>query len=104
MINRNQTKTIALTVRLWTNDLADDGGLIPGHAWDQGTVALIANTLHGVRAVSAPVQFSGLMAIGSAVAEVLQASGVTLHACPVTRRLLAGDFAGTSLERDRSGD
>ena len=43
-------KTIALTVYLFTDEIATEKGkIVPKHAWTSGTVALRSNRAHGIK-------------------------------------------------------
>jgi hypothetical protein len=70
---------IIVTVRFYTNDLAEEEGeIIPRHAWDVGTVGVQANELHDLK-TSGPLHFHAFSEIPTKIEEVLMKSGVTLH-------------------------
>lgn len=41
-------KTIALTIRFWTNDIAPKGKVAPGKCWDSGMVRFKMSSTHGI--------------------------------------------------------
>ena len=72
-------KTIELTVRFWTDDIAPrKGQVVPKHAWTHGTVRPVTNATHGITRGKA-VPFNSLMEIGRAIEKALIAQGVSLH-------------------------
>jgi hypothetical protein len=80
---------IRLSVRFWTNDIADGkGNVLPKHGWTSGVVKLEKNSLHGIRG-GKPVVFRGLLEIGSAIEKALIAGGIQLHPAHQTKRYLA---------------
>jgi hypothetical protein len=41
-------KMIEVKIRFWTNDIAEQGKVIPKHAWASGVVRIEANQAHGI--------------------------------------------------------
>jgi hypothetical protein len=73
------SKTIGVTIRFFTNDLAGQADAVsPGHAWAGGMIYVQANTAHGIKAGD-PFPFQRMAEIPLALEKALQASGVTLH-------------------------
>lgn len=77
-------RMIEIKVRFWTNDIADQKGMIiPKHAWCSGVVRLQSNKSHGIKPEK-PIPFHSLLDIPSAIEKALVAHGIKLH---VPRRM-----------------
>jgi hypothetical protein len=76
-------KLIKVTVYLRTDVLpgANEGEIVPGHAWASGVVRVRPSKAHRLR-VGQPMPFSGMTQVGTAVEEALTAADVTLHLRP----------------------
>ena len=84
-------KMIRLTVRFWTNNIADKKGTVrPKHAWTSGVVKLEGNSLHGIKG-GEPIVFRGLLEIGRAIEQALISGEIRLHPAHQTKRYLAED-------------
>ena len=72
-------KMIELTVRFWTNDIADkDGEIVPKNAWTSGVVSLARNESHGIDPES-PKPFHSLMELPAVIEKVLIKHEIVLH-------------------------
>jgi len=69
---------ISVSVRFWTNDIAEDGQIQPKHAWTSGSVSIDANESHGIGKGSKK-PFNSLLEIGSAIEETLLEHGIVLY-------------------------
>lgn len=79
-------KMIRLSVRFWTNNIADKKGTVrPKHGWSSGVVKLEANPQHGIKA-GKPFVFRSLLEMGSAIEKSLIAGGIRLHPSDKTLR------------------
>lgn len=77
---RHGEKTIALQVRLWTDNLGQPKGTIyPRHGWASGQVYVMKNDSHGIRGSQSPVMFNNLNELPAAVERVLAEVGITVH-------------------------
>jgi hypothetical protein len=81
-------KMIELTVRFWTNNLAEEGQIVPKHAWASGVVKLEPNATHGIDA-SRPTPFQSLPDLFSKIEQLMIEHGVTLHPSRVERKYRA---------------
>lgn len=81
-------KMISVNVRFWTDELAEQGKVIPKHGWVHGVVHLETNPSHGIQP-SKPIPFNSLMEIPVAIEELFIREGVTLHPNSRMRRYLA---------------
>jgi hypothetical protein len=88
-VKPTKTKTIKLSVYLFTDDLADTKGeVLPKHAWSWGTVTLPSNPTHGI-AGSKDVHFKSLSELPGAIERALLQQGVTLHEGKHKKKLFA---------------
>jgi hypothetical protein len=71
-------KMIEVKVRFWTNDIAPDDQIQPGHAWTGGVVRIVPNKSHGISSGDA-TPFNSLLEIGSAIEKVLIDHGIVLY-------------------------
>ena len=72
-------RMIEISIRLWTNDIAEEPGkVIPKHAWTSGVVRIQGNESHGIAAGN-PLPFQSLLDIGSVIEKVLLNHGIVLH-------------------------
>jgi hypothetical protein len=76
--NKWSDKTIEVTVRFWTDGIAEKGTVIQRNAWDSGTVSMKQNKLHWIRP-SAAKPFNSILELPSVLAEVLAAQKIVLH-------------------------
>jgi hypothetical protein len=73
------TNTIGVTIRLFTDGIAEqDGYIMPGHAWAGGTIYVQANGAHQIRSGKA-VPFNRWAELPLKLEQALEAAGVTLH-------------------------
>lgn len=77
-VAKHGEKTIEITVRLWTNDIAELGRVVPKHARTSGVVKVEANKLHGI-SDSKPVPFHSLLDLNSVIERLLIFHEITLH-------------------------
>lgn len=72
-------KMIEVSLRFWTNDIAEEKGkIIPKHAWSSGVVRIQGNDSHGISSGN-PLPFHSLLDIGSVIERVLLEHGIVLH-------------------------
>ena len=72
-------KTIQLTIRFFTNELASaPGNVWPKHAWDRGSVYPIVNRAHGIDHPEGAT-FNSLPQLIVAIEKVLVKTGIQLH-------------------------
>ena len=72
-------KTIAVTVRFWTNDIAQDAGMVePGHCWASGTVYVKQNASHNIGPGEDWV-FNSIDDLPNVIGQALAAQGVTVR-------------------------
>lgn len=72
-------KMIEVKLRFWTNDIAaDDGKILPKHAWASGVVRMERNRAHGV-VPGKPIPFHSLLDISAAIEKALIEHRITLH-------------------------
>jgi hypothetical protein len=72
-------KMIEVKIRFWTNDIAEQGKVIPKHAWASGVVRIEANQAHGI-VPGKPRPFHSLLDVTSVIEKVLIEHGIVLHA------------------------
>jgi hypothetical protein len=73
-------KTIKIKVVFWTNNIADEPGVIrPGHALYSGMAHIEANPAHGIESQPNPVPFNSPDELQRAIESSLKISGVTIH-------------------------
>ena len=83
-------RTIEITVRFWTNELAGGkGSVLPKHAWPGGTVRMSRNETHGIKP-KAPRPFNSPMELPAVLEKVLIDHGVVLHLNRRMRRYWVG--------------
>jgi len=72
-------KMIEVSLRFWTNDLAESKDKIkPKHAWSSGVVRMQGNESHGI-VPGNPKPFHSLLDVGAVIEAVLISHGVILH-------------------------
>ena len=76
---RNQ-KTIEVTLRFWTNNLARKKGyVLPKHAWPSGVAFVQKNDTHGIKSAN-PRPFNSLLDVGAVIESLLVEHQIRLHA------------------------
>jgi hypothetical protein len=68
-------KTVLMTVRFFTSDLAGPGLIRPRHVWDQGFIRVMPNEAHGIADFKKP--FHGMTELR--LEDVLAEAGITVH-------------------------
>ena len=81
-------KMIEVKVRFWTDDLAEEGHIIPKHAWTAGVVRMKRNESHGI-VPEAPIPFNSLAEVSAVIEQVLIDHEIRLHASRRTQRYLS---------------
>jgi hypothetical protein len=71
-------KMIQLEIRLFTDEIAPKGKVIPKHAWDTGMVTVQTNSTHGLRKGD-PVPFNSLLELPVAIEKLFLKQGIILH-------------------------
>jgi hypothetical protein len=71
-------KMIEVKLRFWTNDIAEEGKVIPKHAWAAGVARIERNPSHGITP-GKPEPFHSLLDIGAVIEKVLIKHGIVLH-------------------------
>ena len=80
-------KMIQLDVRLFTDEIAGPGKIIPKHAWDTGMVTVQTNPSHGLRK-GEPIPFNSLLELPIAIEKLFLKKGIVLHAGSRSRKYL----------------
>ena len=76
---RQGERTIEVSIRFWTNDIADTSGHIrPGHCWAQGMVSVPVNSSHGIESTES-IPFNSIMSLSHVIGQALTNAGVRLH-------------------------
>jgi|HubBroStandDraft_1064217.scaffolds.fasta_scaffold35763_2 hypothetical protein len=70
-------KTIALTIRFWTDGIAPKGKVAPGKAWNSGMVRFKMSETHGIEDCDW-VPFDNLEAVVPAIKKAARRAGVKL--------------------------
>lgn len=78
-------KTIKATIYFFTDGLAPEGEINPGHGWAGGTINVRTNSAHGVKDTTR--NFNRMAEIPLKLEEALEAAGVTLHIGPPSNKL-----------------
>ncbi len=88
-IAKQGEKTIEVTIRFFTDEIADKADLIiPKHAWDSGMIYMCRNKTHGIKNKS-PKPFNSILDLTSVLSNVLMQHGITLHTGRKLRRLIS---------------
>jgi hypothetical protein len=80
-------KMIEVKVRFWTDDIADEGHIIPKRGWAAGVVRMKSNESHGIVPLK-PVPFNSIAEIPSVMEAVLIAHGIELLPSPKMRKYM----------------
>src|SRR5262245_39868053 len=73
-------KTIELSVRFWTNDIADqEGKILPNQCRSSGALKLAPNDAHGIAKNQRWVPFNSLPDLLAKLETLLIKQGVTMH-------------------------
>ena len=79
-------KMVELTLRFWTNDIAEaKGEILPKHAWNSGMLALSRNKSHGI-VPGKPSPFHSLMELPAVIEKAFIKHGIRLHHAPLSRK------------------
>jgi hypothetical protein len=81
-------KMIEVKVRFWTNDIAQDGKIVPKHGRTAGVVRITSNMAHGLKPRK-PIPFNSLLELPAMIEKLLLEQGVVLHASRRMRKYLA---------------
>ena len=82
-IAKHGEKTIEVSLRFWTDDIAETKGRIrPGHCWSAGTVRVPKNDSHGISGQHPSIPFNSLREITSAIDKAMTEAGITIHTDP----------------------
>ena len=87
VVAKHGEKMIEVTIRFWTNDLAEAGMILPKHDWTSGMVDVRKNAAHGLGGHE-PLPFQTLMDLPGKIEEVLIREGITLHPSSSMRHYL----------------
>jgi len=80
-------RMIEVTIRLWTDAIAEvEGQIVPKHAWSYGVARVSPNRSHGIVG-RRPTPFNTLDEIPTKIRELLVEQGIKLHLGPAERRL-----------------
>jgi len=71
-------KMIEIRVRFWTDQIAEEGKIMPKHCWDSGVVRISSNDLHSITS-SNPVPFNSLLEILPKIEKLFKKHGIKLH-------------------------
>ena len=78
MKERRENKMITIEVKLWTDDLGENGNIAPKQAWDSGMTRIVANSLHGIESAT-PIPFQSLLELAAVIEKQLIKNGIKLH-------------------------
>lgn len=82
-------KMIEVKLRFWTNDIAaEQGNVVPKHAWTSGVVRMERNRSHGIEPGN-PKPFHSLLDVAAVIEKVFIDHGVVLHASRRMKKYLA---------------
>lgn len=86
---RHGEKMIEITIRLWTDEIAEQPKKIKQkHAWAKGIVHIQQNKAHGI-VPGKGVPFQSLLGLGSAIEKLLKQHEIVLHISNEADRYLA---------------
>lgn len=72
-------KMIEVSIRFWTNNLAETkGNILPKHCWSAGTATLRKNGAHGIPSQD-PIKFNTLMELTNAIEQALIDGEIKMH-------------------------
>src|SRR5690242_4339124 len=72
-------KTVEVTIKFWTNDIAEQSGdIVPKHVRSSGVVNISTNDAHGIRTEN-PVPFNSIAEIPKVIEDMFIEYGVTVH-------------------------
>ena len=71
-------KMIEVRVRFYTNNLADEGYIIPKHGWTNGAVQMDRNDFHKIESGKS-FPFNSIMEIPAAIEKALVDQKIALH-------------------------
>ena len=80
-------KMIEIRVRLWTDNIADSGKILPKHAWDAGVVYLSGNASHGIETTQ-PAPFNGFAELPRKIEKLLIDNEIKIHLSQRARKYL----------------
>lgn len=87
---RQGQRMIEVTVRFWTDDIADqDGHIIPKHCWSSGVVRVSPNQSHGINGTK-PVPFNSLSQIITTIEDLFISHGIKVRSGHHERRYREG--------------
>lgn len=82
-IAKHGEKTIEVSLRFWTDDIAETKGHIePRHCWSAGTVRIPKNDSHGISGEYRAIPFNSLKEITSAIEKAMTEADITIHTDP----------------------
>ena len=81
-------KMIEVKIRFWTNDIVEEGKVLPKHAWASGVVRMESNKTHDIKPL-APKPFHSLLDLNAVIEKVLIEHGVVLHPSPRMEKYLS---------------
>jgi hypothetical protein len=84
---RHGDKTFELTIRFFTDDIAEEGKIMPKHGWTNGAVRMSSNPLHRLKPKGGR-PFNSLMELPGVIEKVLIENGIVLHASRKTCKLI----------------
>lgn len=71
-------KMIEVAVRFWTNGIAEKKGrIVPRHCWDGGTISMVANKSHSLKA--SHLAFNSLSELPAEIEALLIRHGIRMH-------------------------
>jgi hypothetical protein len=77
---KKSRKLIWFKFGLWTDSLADNGGILPKHAWAGGFLRVEPNEAHGIKPEDVdPKPINRLSQLQPALEDLIASLGITLH-------------------------
>ena len=93
-------KMIQLDIRLFTDDIAGAGKIIPKHAWDTGMVTVQTNPSHGLKKGN-PIPFNSLLELPGAIEKLLLKQEIVLHVGSRSRKYMHSGPAKAQRSKNR---
>jgi hypothetical protein len=71
-------RMVQVSIRFLTDNIAEQGKVVPGHVWARGFLTVQRNDTHGFR-TSKGVAFNSLMELPGKLERLLIREGITVH-------------------------
>jgi hypothetical protein len=81
-------RTIVITVRFWTNKIAEKRGhVIPKVCWDKGVIDVLENHSHGLKRLNDPIPFNSIAEIPAKIEQIFKQKGIKVLHGSTTRKI-----------------